>query len=173
MPLDLAALRKAAKRLNTAHAERPDARRTTGASALIRAALPEIRRLRDEEGMPWAVIAEALGEQGVRQGREGKPITADRLIALVRQIEAQLARAEASLVARAERVDLSGPPSVPTPEPMVASSSAPPPSSKAGRPRLSPELQARPMPISNDRPMTEAEIRQHQVDKHSHLFKKD
>lgn len=173
MPLDLAALRKAAKRLNTAHAERPDARRTTGASALIRAALPEIRRLRDEEGLPWAVIAQALGEQGVRQGRDGQPITADRLIALVRQIEAQLARAEAGLIQRAGRVDLATPPTAAAPRRRGKPTSVPPPSIKAGKPRLSSELQARPTPPSDDRPMTEAEIRQHQVDKHSHLFKKD
>ena len=168
MPLDVAALRKAVKRLNTAHAERPDGRRTTGATALIRAALPEIQRLREVEGFPWAVIAAALGEQGVSQGREGKPITADRLIALVRQIENQLARAEAGTVGRAGRADLAAPqPREVKPKPPPQTATA------AGRPRLAPELQARPTSTSDDRPMTEAEIRQLHVDKHSHLFKKD
>lgn len=168
MPLDVAALRKAVKRLHTAHAERPDARRTTGATALIRAALPEIRRLRDVEGLPWAVIAAALGEQGVSQGREGKPITADRLVALVGQIENQLARAEAGMVGRAAQADLAA-----APPPEVKPKPPHQPATAAGRPRLAPELEARPTSTSDDRPMTEAEIRQLQIDKHRHLFKKD
>ena len=168
MPLDVAALRKAVKRLKTAHSERPDARRTTGATALIRAALPEIRRLRDEEGLPWAVIAAALGEQGVSQGRESKPITADRLISLVLQIEGQLARAEAGEAGRAKRADLAAAPSG-----TAESPSRPPPPAAGSKPRLAPELQARPTPASDDQPMSEAEISRLQVDKHSHLFKKD
>ena len=168
MPLDVAALRKAVKRLMAVHAKRPDARRTTGASALIRAALPEIRRLRDVEKMPWAVIAAALGEQGVTQGRDGRPITEDRLIALVLQIEAQIARAAAGSMGRAERIDLAvAPPGT------VESPSRPPPPPPAARPRLAPELQARATAVSDDQPLSEAEIRRLQVEKHSHLFKKD
>ncbi|APX85910.1 hypothetical protein BV511_15075 [Methylorubrum extorquens] len=170
MTLNFATLRKAVKRLKAVQDQRPDGRRTTGATALIRAALPEIRRLRDVDGQPWAVIAAALGEQGVRQGREGKPITADRLIALVLQIEAQIARADAGIVGRGTRIDLAGSPSGeirPTPP------SDPAPGPAPGRLRLSPDLQARPTPLHDDHPLSEAEIRQLQVDKHSHLFKKD
>jgi hypothetical protein len=165
MSLDLPALRRAVKRLKAAHDARPDARRSTGATALIRAALPEIRRLRDAEGLPWAVIAAALAEQGVRQGRDGQPITADRLIALVRHVEGQKARATARQAGRAERPDLPGIPApAAQPEPQA------PPHKK---PRLAPELQSRLTAVSEEAPLSEAEIRRLQAEKHSHLFKKD
>ncbi|ACS39711.1 MULTISPECIES: hypothetical protein [Methylorubrum] len=167
MSLDLSALRRAAKRLQAAHDARSDARRTTGATALIRAALPEIRRLRDAEGLPWAVIAAALAEQGVRQGRDGQPITADRLIALVRHVEGQQVRAATRQAERAGRPDLTGtlaPAPATQPEPQ-----APP----RGKPRLAPELQSRPPAASDEAPLSEAEIRRLQAEKHRHLFKKD
>ena len=167
MSLDLTALRRAVKRLKATHDARPDARQSTGATALIRAALPEIRRLREVEGLPWAVIAAALAEQGVRQGREGLPITADRLIALVRHVEGQQARAATRQAGRGGQPDLAETlaplPSV-QPEPQAL---------PHGKPRLAPELQARPKTASDEAPLSEAEIRRLQAEKHSHLFKKD
>lgn len=164
MTLDLTALRRAVKRHRSAHEDRPDRRRTTGATALIRAALPEIRRLRDVEGQPWAVIAAALGEQGVREGRDGRAISADRLIALVRHIELRNERAAAEQARKAGQSDLTPvPPSPPQP------ASAHPPA----RPRLAPELQPRPTATPGDEPLSEAEIRRLQAEKHRHLFKKD
>ena len=42
------------------------------------------------------------------------------------------------------------------------------------RPRLAPELQPRePTPITEDAPLSEAEIRKLQAERHGHLFNKD
>lgn len=169
MSFDLTALRRAVKRHRADHEARPDGRKTTGATTLIRAALPEIRRLRDVEGQPWAVIAAALGEQGVHEGREGRPISADRLIALVRHIEARIERDAAKQAEKAGRRDLT-PASPSPPQPPVRPSAA---DGSPNRPRLAPELQPRPEPVPEDEPLSEAEILKLQAEKHRHLFKKD
>jgi len=169
MSLDLTALRRAVKRHRAAHELRPDRRKTTGATALIRAALPEIRRLRDVEGQPWAVIAAALGEQGVHEGSEGRPIGADRLIALVRHIEAQLERDALKRAENTDRRDLT--PAWPSPPQPPARPSVP--DGSPTRPRLAPELQPRLSAALEDEPLSEAEILRLQAEKHRHLFKKD
>ena len=169
MSFDLTALRRAVKRHRAAHEARPDRRKTTGATALIRAALPEIRRLRDLEGQPWAVIAAALGEQGVHEGREGRAISADRLIALVRHIEAQIARDSAKRAENTDRRDLT-PVSPGLPQPPARPSG---PDGSPTRPRLAPELQPHPSAAPEDEPLSEAEILRLQAEKHRNLFKKD
>lgn len=88
MTLNLKRLREDAKKLKTAHSKTRSSRETTGTTKAVRAALPEIYRLRDD-GVQWAVIAAALAAQGVVQGRDRQPLTTNRLTALVRQIEVQ------------------------------------------------------------------------------------
>lgn len=109
------------------------------------------------------MIAAALGEQGVYEGRDGRAISADRLIALVRHIEVRHERAVARQAEKAGQSDLTPvPPSPPQP-----ASSHPP-----ARSRLAPELQPRPAIAPEDEPLSEAEISRLQAEKHSHLFKK-
>jgi hypothetical protein len=88
MTLDLKRLRADAAKLQTAQSTAGSSRETTGTTKAIRAALPEIYKLRDQ-GIQWSVIAAALAAQGVVQGKGRTPLTANRLTALVRQIELQ------------------------------------------------------------------------------------
>lgn len=88
MPLDSKKLRQAALRLQKARGTSPIGRETTGTSKAVREALPIIRQLR-KDGVSWAVIAQALAEQGVVQGKNRIALTTGRLTALVSQIEAQ------------------------------------------------------------------------------------
>ena len=166
MSLDLTVLRRAVRRHRSAHEARPDRRKTTGATALIRIALPEIRRLRDVEGQPWAVIAAALGEQGVHEGREGRPISADRLIALVRHIEAQIERETAKRAGRAARSDVAPPVGLPRSPTQSPVSSGP-----ITRLRLAPELQPGPTAAVRDEPLSEDAIRRENLDRLQHLLK--
>ncbi|MDA9392632.1 hypothetical protein WN73_19080 [Bradyrhizobium sp. CCBAU 45394] len=88
MPLNSKKLRHDALRLQKARGTSSVARETTGTSRAVREALPTIHQLR-KDGVPWAVIAQALAEQGVVQGKDRIPLTTHRLTALVTQIEAQ------------------------------------------------------------------------------------
>lgn len=88
MPLDTKKLRQDAMRLQKARGTLSAGRETTGTSKAVRQALPIIHQLR-KDGVSWAVIAQALAEQGVVQGKDRIPLTTGRLTALVTQIEAQ------------------------------------------------------------------------------------
>ncbi|MGY4349740.1 hypothetical protein ACVWXM_006233 [Bradyrhizobium sp. GM7.3] len=79
MPLDAKKLRHDAQRIHEARA---------GTTKAIRGALPAIYQLR-KDGVSWSAIAKALAEQGVVQGKDGTPLTTNRLTGLVSQIEAQ------------------------------------------------------------------------------------
>jgi len=166
MSLDLTALRRAVRRHRSAHEARPDRRKTTGATALIRAALPEIRRLRDVEGQPWAVIAAALGEQGVHEGREGRPIGADRLIALVRHIEARIEREAAKRAGKTAHSDLAPPVGLPRSAPR-----SPAPPGPVTQLRLAAELQPGPAAAVENEPLSEDAIRRENLDRLQHLLK--
>lgn len=87
MPLDSKKLRQDAMRLQKARGTLSVGRETTGTSKAVRQALPIIHQLR-KDGVSWAVIAQALAEQGVVQGKDRIPLTTGRLTALVSQIEA-------------------------------------------------------------------------------------
>lgn len=102
MPLDPKKLRQDAQRLQEARAASPVGQ-TTGATRVIREALPTIRQLR-EDGVSWPAIAEALAAQGVVQGKDYIPLTAKRLTALISQIEAQ-GRRKAANKANRDRPD--------------------------------------------------------------------
>lgn len=88
MPLDSKKLQRDALRLQKARGTSSIGRETTGTSRAVREALPTIHQLR-KDGVSWAVIAQALAEQGVVQGQDRIPLTTSRLTALVTQIEAQ------------------------------------------------------------------------------------
>lgn len=88
MTLDLKRLRTDASNLQTERSKSRSSRETTGTTKAIRAALPEIYKLR-KEGVQWSAIAEALAAQGVVQGKDRVALTTNRLTALVRQIELQ------------------------------------------------------------------------------------
>ncbi|UPT88228.1 hypothetical protein HAP41_0000003530 [Bradyrhizobium barranii subsp. apii] len=88
MPLDSKKLRHDALRLQKARGTSSVGRETTGTSKAVREALPTIHQLR-KDGVSWAMIAQALAEQGVVQGKDRIPLTTHRLTALVTQIEAQ------------------------------------------------------------------------------------
>lgn len=166
MSLDFTALRRAVRRHRSSHEARPDRRKTTGATALIRAALPEIRRLRDVEGQPWAVIAAALGEQGVHEGQEGRPIGADRLIALVRHIEAQIERKAAKRAGKSARSDVAPPVGLPR-----SATQSPAASGPVTRLRLASELQPRPAAAVENEQLSEDAIRRENLARLQHLLK--
>jgi len=88
MTLDLKRLRTDASRLQTERSKSRSSRETTGTTKAIRTALPEIYKLR-KDGVQWSAIAAALAAQGIVQGKDGVPLTTNRLTALVRQIELQ------------------------------------------------------------------------------------
>lgn len=94
MTLDLKRLRADAANSKTARSTSGSSRETTGTTKAIRAALPEIYKLRDQQ-VQWADIAAALAAQGVVQGKDRTPLTTNRLTALVRQIELQTEKRQA------------------------------------------------------------------------------
>lgn len=91
MPLDEKQLKADAERLQKARVTTSGRIGPLGTSAAVRAALPAIRNLR-QKGVAWSVIAQALAQQGVVQGKDRIPITERRLTGLVNQIEAQESR---------------------------------------------------------------------------------
>ncbi|XUJ36332.1 hypothetical protein ACQ5SK_15705 [Bradyrhizobium japonicum] len=88
MTLDIKRLRADASRLQNERSKSRSSRETTGTTRAIRAALPEIYKLREDK-VQWSAIAAALAAQGVVQGKDQTPLTTNRLTALVRQIELQ------------------------------------------------------------------------------------
>lgn len=99
MSLDPKKLRQDAQRLHGARSATGVGRETLGTTKAVRAALPVIYELR-KTGVSWPAIAEALGAQGVVQGRDRVPLTTNRLTALVTQIEDQVRRKAAKVVHR-------------------------------------------------------------------------
>jgi hypothetical protein len=77
-------------------------RQTTGSTTAVRAALPEIRRLR-AEGVRWAAIAAALAGQGLIQGADRRPLSASRLTATVSALERRERRRADKTAARQSR----------------------------------------------------------------------
>jgi hypothetical protein len=93
MSLDIKRLRADASKLQDELSKSPSSRETTGTTKAIRAALPEIYKLR--------VIAAAMAAQGIVQDKERAPLTTNRLTALVRQIELQNERRNAKRARKA------------------------------------------------------------------------
>ncbi|RYY10354.1 MAG: hypothetical protein EON55_16535 [Alphaproteobacteria bacterium] len=166
-------LKRLAKDVDTLRSNRPvdrgpGGRRLTGAMEVVRDNLEALETLK-ASGSTWVDIAAGLAAQGVTQG-EGEPITGKRLTSLCASVKRQAARKAAAEARRLARPDLqrrSRP---------ASAQGLPPPDLTPGASgsRLAPELQSRPTsPPPDDAPLSEAEIRQLQADKHRHLFKKD
>lgn len=161
-------LKRLAKDVDTLRQSRPvdlgpGGRRLTGAMAIVRDNLEALEALK-ANGSTWVDIAAGLAAQGVTQGN-GDPITGKRLTALRASVMRQAAKKAEAQARRMGRPDLRRAPSSPrrlqpSPDPVT-------------QPRLAPELQPRPVAVPGDMPLTEAEIRQFQTERHSHLFKKD
>lgn len=116
-------------------------------------------------GLTWDAVAAGLTAQGFTTA-DGGPITGRNLTGVISSIRRQAAARAARAAERAARPD--------------RAALARPPAAPAGAdPRLTwlaPELRpdrATPSPGPTDAPLTEAEIRQMQAERHSHLFKKD
>ncbi len=101
----VASLRARVKQL--LQAGRDDRRVKTGATAIVRALLPEIEEMRAND-VPWRVIAAALGEQGVveTRGDVRRPIGERRLSAIVADLREQAVRKAERQQRRAGRSDL-------------------------------------------------------------------
>ena len=156
--IDLRKLRRDAAR---AEKERPlpsVGRETTGAVRLVRDLLPAIREMR-ERGLRWAAIADALAAQGVHQLIDGerRPLTANRLTAIVSAVERQATRSAGRTRARRNRPGLVA--ADVDPETVAGSSTQ--------RVALSPELQPDPNdPGDTDTPShaSEEELRRSRLD---------
>ncbi|MGX9984668.1 hypothetical protein [Methylobacterium fujisawaense] len=165
-------LKRLAKDVDTLRTSRPlgigpGGRRLTGAMAMVRDNLEALEALH-AAGASWVDLAAGLAAQGVTQG-QGDPLTGKRLTALIASVKRQAARHAAAAARRKTRPDLRAltvstarrePPPESTPSPAAS--------------RLAPELRDRPAPPpGDDAPLSEAEIRRIQAERHSHLFKKD
>lgn len=140
----------------------PGGRRLTGAMAIVRDNREALEALH-AAGTSWVDIAAGLSAQGLMQG-EGDPLTGKRLTALIASVKRQAAKRAEAEARRKARPDLPRP-SVPRPPGL---------SPRAATSRLAPELQPRSSPPpGDDAPLSEAEIRRMQAERHSHLFKKD
>lgn len=164
-------LKRLAKDVDTLRMSRPlgvgpGGRRLTGAMAIVRDNLDALEALH-AAGASWVDLAAGLAAQGVTQG-EGEPLTGKRLTALIASVRRQAARRVVAEARRRARPDL--------PRAALTTQQAPPSDLplRSTASRLAPELQAPPVPPPNDdAPLSEAEIRRIQAERHSHLFKKD
>ncbi|MGY3602752.1 MULTISPECIES: hypothetical protein [unclassified Bradyrhizobium] len=154
MTLDLRRLRTDASRLQTERSKSRSSRETTGTTRAIRAALPEIYKLRDD-GVQWSAIAAALAAQGIVQGRDRIPLTTNRLTALIRQIEVQNER-------RAARPAKKGAGTKPKKIAMQNRSLS-----------LSPELRAETQAVDDRPPQSEDEIRRLAFERVQRMTEKD
>jgi hypothetical protein len=152
MSIDLAKLRASVKRLSKGgESDKPNL------TAIVRALLPEIHRLRDEENATWKVIALALAEQIPVAIRE--KLTEKRLTSTVVKLAAQDAKRAASVENRRRRSDI-----LPLPGGQRPRAANTPPL------RLADELAAQLPAAPDDSPLKEDEIRRLRQDKHKHLF---
>ena len=166
-------LKRLAKDVDTLRNDRPvdrgpGGRRLTGAMEIVRDNLEALEALK-AAGSTWVEIAAGLAAQGVTQG-EGEPITGKRLTSLCASVKRQAAQKAAAEARRLARLDLQRR----STSAIARGPAAPDLASDASGSRLAPELQPRSAPVPpDDAPLSEAEIRQLQADKHRHLFKKD
>jgi hypothetical protein len=142
----------------------PGGRPATGLMDAVRDHLDALIALQ-AGGLTWDAVAAGLTAQGFTTA-DGQPITGRNLTGIISSVRRQAAAREARTATRAARPDRpASPQSVPIPTGSAQRSS-----------RLAPELspdREPPGPSATDAPLTEAEIRRLQAEKHSHLFKKD
>lgn len=160
------------RRLARDAAATPGSRRTAGAPGgraamglmdIVRGHLDALVALQ-AGGLTWDAVAAGLTAQGFTTA-DGQPITGRNLTGIISSVRRQAAARAARAEARAAR-----------PDRPTSSHPVPPPTGSTPRAsRLAPELRPdreRPTPSAADAPLTEAEIRHLQAEKHSHLFKK-
>lgn len=142
----------------------PGGRPVTGLMDAVRDHLDALIALQ-AGGLTWDAVAAGLAAQGFTTA-DGQPITGRNLTGIISSVRRQAAARAAKAEARAARPDRpTSTQSVPAPTGSTPRSS-----------RLAPELRLdreTPAPAAADAPLTEAEIRRLQAEKHSHLFKKD
>lgn len=142
----------------------PGGRPATGLMDAVRDHLDALVALQ-AGGLTWDAVAAGLAAQGFTTA-DGQPITGRNLTGVISSVRRQAAARAARAAKQAARPDRpTSPRSVPAPTGSTPRSS-----------RLAPELRAdrdTPAPSAADAPLTEAEIRRLQAEKHSHLFKKD
>lgn len=142
----------------------PGGRPATGLMQAVRDNLDSLVALQ-AGGLSWDAVAAGLVAQGFTTA-DGQPITGRNLTGIISSVRRQAAARAARAAARAARPDRPEP----APSPPSRTGSAPPST------RLAPELRpdrAPPAPAPAEAPLTEAEIRRMQAERHSHLFKKD
>ena len=142
----------------------PGGRPATGLMDAVRDHLDALSALQ-AGGLTWDAVAAGLTAQGFTTA-DGQPITGRNLTGIISSVRRQAAARAAKTAARASHPDRPDPAPSPTSQ-IIAN---PRPSRLA--PELRPDRDA-PVPAPADAPLTEAEIRRLQAEKHSHLFKKD
>jgi len=150
----------------------PGGRDATGLMQVVRDHLDALVALQ-AGGLTWDAVAAGLTAQGFTTA-DGRPVTGRNLTGIISSVRRQAAHRTAAEAKRANRPDR---PSWVIPTEIHR---PPVPSAFPAASRLAPELR----PGNNPRdagltgspeaaPLSEAEIRQLQIDKHRHLFKKD
>ncbi|MDQ0547548.1 hypothetical protein QO001_006507 [Methylobacterium brachiatum] len=163
--LDLRRLQRDTAAATRATGLAPGGKPATGLMDLVRENLDALVALQRVEGRTWDAIAAGLSAQGFTTA-DGRTLTGTNLTGVISSVRRQMRRRADRQAAREARAD-------------VPSGSAPPARrpahpSAGDRPRLAPELQPRePTPITEDAPLSEAEIRKLQAERHGHLFNKD
>lgn len=97
----------------------PRRKENTGATAAVAAVLPDILAMR-AAGVRWVAIAAALAKQGVVQGDDRRPISANRLTSIVHDLQQRKKAHEERVQKRADRPDLIKSPSTPKAPLMLA-----------------------------------------------------
>lgn len=164
--LDLRRLARDAAATPNSHrkAAAPGGRPATGLMEAVRDNLDALVALQ-AGGLTWDAVAAGLMAQGFTTAGGG-PITGRNLTGVISSVRRQAAARASRTAARAARPDRADP--APSPAASTGSRSRPT--------RLAPELRSgsdTPDPAPTDAPLTEAEIRQMQAERHAHLFKKD
>lgn len=143
----------------------PGGRPATGLMDLVRENLDALVALQQVEGRTWDAIAAGLTAQGFTTA-DGRTLTGTNLTGVISSVRRQTRRRAARQAAREAREDVTG-----GYAPAARRPARPP---TGDRPRLAPELQPpEPTPIDDDAPLSEAEIRRLQAERHGHLFNKD
>lgn len=149
----------------------PGGRPATGLMQAVRTNLDALVALQ-AGGLTWDAVATGLTAQGFTTA-DGQPVTGRNLTGIISSVRRQAAAREARMAARAARPDRSEPARALTdlPNPAPRPSQLAPELSR-DHPALPSNCEA-PAPTGSDAPLSEAEIRRLQAEKHSHLFKKD
>jgi len=158
MGIDLKRLRTDVKSHKAARGASPIGRIKTGATDIIRKNLPELERMNREDGALWTEIAAGLAAQGVTQGN-GRPITGRRLNKLISNIKVQAAKKKNKEMARG----------LPRPTPDAVRKTSRPAKKTV---TLAPEMKRQQGKNTDDRVVSEEEIRLAALQKHAHLLKK-